>query len=106
MAEARALRDRLDAFVDAAASGELTPAALARIEAKLLPQITAAERQARASVMSPLLAQYAGLDPELSFVDADIKSKRAVIALLMKIEMMPASPSRFFRPNTVRITYI
>lgn len=106
MAEARALRDRLDAFVDAAASGELTPAALARIEAKLLPQITAAERQARASAMSPLLAQYAGLDPELSFVDADIKSKRAVIALLMKIEMMPASPSRFFHPNTVRITYI
>jgi len=42
----RTLRSRLATFYDAATKGEITPAALARIEARLLPQIAGAERLA------------------------------------------------------------
>lgn len=41
-----ALRHRLQGFHDAAADGQISPAALARIEARLLPQIAAAEHDA------------------------------------------------------------
>jgi hypothetical protein len=106
MAEAKVLRNRLDAFVDSAASGDLSPAALARIEAKLLPQIAEAERRARASVMSPVVAQFAGEDAAAMFDEADIRVKRSLISALVKIEMMPTPPTRVFRPETVRITFI
>ncbi|MGI8680815.1 MAG: recombinase family protein, partial [Mycobacteriales bacterium] len=47
LGEAAEKRARLESFYDSAAEGELTPAALARIEARLIPEIEAAERYAR-----------------------------------------------------------
>lgn len=51
---ARDLQSRLDGFVDSAARGDLTPAALARIEQQLLPQIQEAKSKA---VLAPVPAQ-------------------------------------------------
>jgi site-specific DNA recombinase len=106
MAEAKALRARLDAFVDNAADGELSPAALARIEAKLLPQIADAERRARSAVMSPLLAKLAGPDAERLFAAADIMEKREAITALVRVVMRPTRKSKTFDPTTVDITFI
>jgi hypothetical protein len=53
--EAEALRLRLDEFVDSAARGELSAAALARVEARLLPQIEAAEKRATLAATPPPL---------------------------------------------------
>lgn len=66
--EADALRIRLDEFYDSAAAGELTPAALARVEARLLPQITAADRRAVEVATPPVLRRL--LDP-----DADVAER-------------------------------
>lgn len=60
-AEAQTLRTRLDGFYDAGARGELSPAALTRVEAQLLPEITAAERRAQRAGIPPAL--HALLEP-------------------------------------------
>ncbi|MFK5689557.1 recombinase family protein [Ornithinimicrobium sp. LYQ92] len=46
-ADLQTLHDRLDGFVSAAADGQVSPATLATIEARLRPQIQAAERRVR-----------------------------------------------------------
>lgn len=76
--EADQLRARLDEFRDEAAAGGLTAASLARVEARLLPQIEAADERAHAaSVPAPLR--------ELLEPGADIAAR---------LDAMPASAQR------------
>lgn len=58
--ELDALQARLDSFTDAAADGGLTPSALGRIEAKLLPQIAAAQARARVAGVPAALQDLLG----------------------------------------------
>ena len=86
--EAAALRRRLDGFTDAAADGDLSPAALARIEAKLLPQIEAAEARARARFHSPAVQQAMGENAREYWATLDIVDQRELIrALVVSITM-------------------
>lgn len=61
--EVEVLRARLEGFYDSAAAGELSPAALARVEARLLPEISDAERRATMAATPPQLRAL--LDPEV-----------------------------------------
>jgi len=81
--EARALRARLDSFYDSAAAGEITPSALARIEAGLLPKIEAAERKATPSTASPLLAMFTAGDAEQTWASLSIAQRRDLLRVLM-----------------------
>jgi len=81
--EARALRARLDSFYDSAAAGEITPAALARIEAGLLPKIEAAERKATPSTASPLLTMFTVGDAEQTWAALSIAQRRDLLRVLM-----------------------
>ncbi|MDQ0283802.1 recombinase family protein [Rhodococcoides fascians] len=107
LAESRSLRQRLDSFTDQAADGALSAAALARVEAKLLPQIAAAERRARSLVLPPIVAAFAGPDARVKWDAADWEPKRALVRAVVKVELLrKTTTSRHFDPESVRLTFI
>ncbi len=106
LAEAREKRARLDGFYDAAAAGELTPAALARIEARLLPEIEAADGRARAAVTSPLVAEVAGSQARDRWVKLTLPQRREIVSTLMTVRIMPTiRGSQVFRPESIEIEW-
>ena len=109
MSEVRAvvaeLRARLQGFYDAAAAGELTPAALARIEAQLLPKIDEAERAAQAQSVAPVLVDAAGPDAAQHWESMPISTRREVIDALMRVRILKAGQGRRFDPASVAIEW-
>jgi site-specific DNA recombinase len=97
LAEAETLRIRLAGFVDAAANGDLTPASLATIEAKLQPQIDAAEAKARAVFTDPLVAELIGPDARDKWKAFTVKDRRTVVASLLNVKI-----NKVFHGNTQR----
>jgi hypothetical protein len=106
LGEAREKRARLDGFYDTAAAGELTPAALARIEARLLPEIEAAERRARAVVTSPLIAAVAGSEARDRWAKLTLPQRREIISTLMVVRILPTvRGTKTFRPQSVAVEW-
>ena len=107
LAEAKELRDRLSGFYDsAAAPGGITPAALARIEAQMLPQIEAAEQRARRVVVAPVLVEAAGPDADARWDRLTLPQRRDVIRALMDVRILPAGRGRrTFDPRLIEITW-
>ncbi len=104
--EAAEKQVRLDGFYDAAAAGELTPAALARIEAKLLPEIESARRRAVRVAQSPLLLEVTGADADARWAGLSLEQKREVINLLCVVKVWPTGRGRrTFDPGTVQIEW-
>jgi site-specific DNA recombinase len=102
-AEAAEKRAGLEGFYDAAAGGELTPAALARIEARLLPEIESAERRARPRTTSPLVQDTAG-PAAAAWQRLTTEQRREVVDLLCEVRIHPAGRGkRIFDPGTVEI---
>jgi site-specific DNA recombinase len=105
LAEAREKRARLEGFYDAAAAGDLTPQALARIEARLLPEIEAADQRARAAVTSPLVADTAGPDARARWMKLSLPQKREIISTLVTVRILPTvRGARYFRPESVEVS--
>jgi site-specific DNA recombinase len=106
LAEARANRARLDGFYDAAAAGELTPAALARVEARLLPEIAATERRAQRATVPAVVAETAGPDAERRWAALSLPQRRELIDTLMTVRVHPTGRGvRTFRPVDVEIVW-
>lgn len=106
LAEAREKRGRLTGFYDAAAAGDLTPAALGRIEARLLPEITAAEKRAQRAALSPVVADVAGPDAADHWARLSMPQKREVIDTLMTVTIMPMGRGRrTFDPSSVAVQW-
>lgn len=104
--EAAEKQARLDAFYDAAAAGEVTPAALARIEARLLPEIEAAEQRARRVAVAPVLREVARADIAERWDSLPITVRREVVDLLAEVRILPARRgARTFDPESVSITW-
>lgn len=106
LAEAETLRMRLSEFVDAAARGDVSASSLAGIEARLLPQIEAAEAGARAAIPSPLVASLVGREPRERWAGMTVKDRRTVVASLMDITILRSSVgTRRFSPDDVEIAW-
>ena len=100
------LRKRLDGFIEAAAAGEISPVSLAGIEAKLLPQIEAAEKRARIQVTSPLVAAMAGPNAAQQWERFSIKDRRAVVRALVNVVINPSTAAtRGFNPKDIEISW-
>jgi DNA invertase Pin-like site-specific DNA recombinase len=100
------LRKRLDGFVEAAAAGKISPASLAGIEAKLLPQIEAAEKQARTAVTSPLVAAMAGPDARRQWARMTVKDRRTVVRALVEVVINPSTAgTRRFNPTDIEVIW-
>ncbi len=104
--EAAEKQVRLDGFYDAAAAGELTPAALARIEAKLIPEIENARRRAIRVAPSPLLLQLTEADAEVRWAGLSLEQKREVIDVLCVVRVLPTGRGRrTFDPETIELVW-
>lgn len=105
--EAIEKRARLDGFYDAAAAGELTPAALARIESRLLPEIEAAEKRSHGGHVAPVLRDAAGPDISLRWAKIPLTVRREIIEALMTIRIMPTGRGRRnFDPEAIQIEWV
>lgn len=88
-AEAAEKRVRLEEFYEAAANGDVTPAALARIERKLLPEIEAAEQRAADLQVPAALRDVVRPDIADFWPTLPMERRRDVIRTLMDIRLMP-----------------
>lgn len=106
VAELEALRARLEAFTDSAAAGELSPAALARIEARLQPQIDEAQKRV-ASTVAPAVVRMVSADDVRAAWDAlDVADRRQVIRTLCTVTIHKSSVgTRQFNPEDVMIEW-
>ena len=104
-AELAALEQRLHGFIDAAADGDLSPTALARVEGRLRPQIRAARARitalARPSNVDPAVFD----DPSDWWDAAPIADRRSLVRELVAVRILPAGRGRrTFDPETVEVT--
>lgn len=105
--QARLLRARLDAFVDQTMDPvePLSPQALARIEAKLKPQIAAAERQARSAIKSPLIEDLAGGDARVKWAELAVANRRDVVQGLAEITIHKTTRGTRFNPRWISLRW-
>ena len=103
VAEATEKRARLQTFIDAAAEGSITAAALGRIESKLLAEIEVAEARARRASSSHVLDQAVGIDR----ADWDAKpmaTRREIITAMCEVIIQPAGRGhRTFDPTLIEV---
>lgn len=100
MNEAAALRSRLEEFYVSAAAGKLSPAGLASVEVRLLPQIEAAEKLATAAPIPEFMLGSFGENPELPWDDMVISQQREVVARLADVRVGPTvRGTRTFDPR-------
>ncbi|MEJ9078800.1 recombinase family protein [Gordonia malaquae] len=88
--EVQVLRARLDSFTDAAADGSVSPAAFARIEGKLIPQIEAAEARARGFIRSPVVAAAMGDGARGRWESMSMVDRRELIRAMVEIRVSSA----------------
>jgi site-specific DNA recombinase len=105
--EADTLRKRLAGFLDQAADGKVSPSSLATIEAKLQPQIDAAEAKARAAITSPLVAKLAGPDARATWEMFTVTDRRSVVRSLLDIKILKVTvgSTRRFDPLDIAIEW-
>lgn len=101
--EAADLRARLDSFADQAADGSLSPASLARIEARLLPQIQAAEQKV-ANRPSALPSELIGDRAEEGWGRLDLLERRRIIRSYFTVIINRSTVgTRRFNPDDIVI---
>ena len=107
LAHADTLKTRLAGFIDKAVAGEISNASFAQIEAKLLPQIAAAEAKARSTVTSPLVAELAGPDAREKWEALSVKDRRTVVQSLLDVKILKARKgnTRRFDPEDIEVTW-
>lgn len=88
--EAAELQSRLDGFIDEAAEGKVSSQALGRIEAKLRPQIVAANRRARSAISSPLVRKMAGPNAREGWKELTVPERRELVRVLIEVRIFRA----------------
>jgi hypothetical protein len=105
LTEAREKRARLEGFYDAAAAGELSPAALSRIEARLLPEIEQAEERSRRTGLPPIVGDVAGPDAAEKWDRLSIAQKREVVSALCRVEIRKSGTAGKFDPGSIFVIF-
>lgn len=104
-ADLDALTQRMDTLAEQAAKGQISPAMLAKIEARLLPQIHAAETRIRALRLPRALAGLDTTDPAGLWDSLALAARRALIRELVTVKVLPTQRgARGIRPGSVEIT--
>ncbi|UUV33611.1 recombinase family protein [Amycolatopsis roodepoortensis] len=107
VATARELRARLDGFTDSAANGGIGPERLSRIEAKLVPQIEAAEERVRQIGVSPVVADLLGADARTVWAGLSLSQQREVLRAVVTPRLLPTKGGRApFNPDDIMLTWL
>jgi site-specific DNA recombinase len=97
--QAQELRARLDGFYASAAEGGISPAALASIEARLLPQIQDAENRSTAVAVPTVLRDAAGPQAAERWSRLSLDQRRTVVRLLVEVRVSRTGRGRrYFDP--------
>jgi DNA invertase Pin-like site-specific DNA recombinase len=89
------IRARLETFYDAAAKGEITASALARIEAHNLAEIKVLESRARRADVPLVLTDLAGApDVDKAWLSLSLPQQREVVATLAEVRILPTGRGR------------
>ncbi|WP_446224922.1 recombinase family protein [Nocardia sp. IBHARD005] len=105
--EERALQARLDSLIDQAADGSISPATLARLEGKLMPQIASAKRRARAAIPSPLVAELAGPQAGAKWEELAMTDRRSVVRALVEVRLFRGGVgTRVLNPRRVHLRWV
>lgn len=101
------LRSRMDGFYEQAADGKLSPAGLARMEARLLPQIEALEREARTPGVPAVAYEIADVDGDkvrARWEALDLAQRRDLVRSLAMVTILPTTSGRkAFDPASVEV---
>lgn len=90
--EVARLRERLAEFRDAAAAGDLTPASLAHVEARLTADIATAEKRATGAGSSRALASLVSADDlQRHWAAMPLAARREVVRLLLSVRLARAT---------------
>ncbi|WP_165368517.1 recombinase family protein [Serinicoccus sediminis] len=105
--ELQGLRTRLDGFVSAAADGQVSPATLATIEARLTPQIRAAESRVRQLLTPRALDGIDLTDPAAAWDGLDLAERRHLLRSVVDVVIhrrTTRKQPRVFERETVVVT--
>jgi site-specific DNA recombinase len=103
--ELAAARARLDEWHEAAAAGQVSPVALSKIEARLLPEIEKLTERATRTVPAVVM-EAAGPDAAARWERFEVDRKRQVIRALMTVALLPTGRGRrTFDPERVRVDW-
>ena len=107
LTEARELRARLDGFTDKAAEGELSAERLARIEAKLLPKIAAAESRAQQLGIAPVVSGLVGPGAREAWARLSIVQQREVLRAVVRPRLCRSTrKGPGFDPEAIRLVWL
>jgi hypothetical protein len=96
----------LTSFYDQAADGRISPTGLARIEARLLDQIKAAERRAHPRGLPSVVTDLASPDAAATWQSLSVPQRREVVrALLVPRILLSGKGTRFFNPDRIEIAW-
>ncbi len=96
--EAEELQERLNGFYDQAADNKITPEGMARIEARLLPQIADAKRRSRVVGVPPLVRKVAGPDAAKRWEELTIGQRRELVSILVDLKVGRTVQGSRFNP--------
>ncbi|PFG19205.1 recombinase family protein [Serinibacter salmoneus] len=99
------LKARLDLAADQYAEGAITADQLARITARLRPQIEEAERLARHAGPPAGMEGIGGPGIREAWGRASIERRRAIVDALCTVTILPATPGMPFDPERIRIDW-
>ncbi len=102
--EVISLRTRLDAYIERAVAGSISPDAFEVIEPQLRAQLADAQRRAAPAVADPLITELLGANAERHWDAMTIVQKRRVIRELVTVRIMPASQGRTFVVEDIQIS--
>lgn len=107
LSHAGALRDRLSLAADQFADGLIDAAQLARISARLRPQIVDAERTAEAArPADPELRALLDGDVERNWAAAPVEVRREVVRMLLRVTIDPVGAGGRFDPAGIRREWV
>jgi site-specific DNA recombinase len=104
-ARARELQDRLNAAVDAYGGGRLDLSELLRIKQSIKPKIEEAEAEASVPSRAKVLGELVSRDPVEVWASISDEQRRAVVALLVNVTILPSRRGRGFDPEAIKIEW-
>jgi site-specific DNA recombinase len=99
------LGDRLNDAAGAYAAGVLTMAQLTTINAAVKPQLEEAQAEAASPDRSKVLGDLVSRDPAQVWQEISPDQRRAVVALLVDVTILPTRHGPKFDPRSIEITW-
>jgi hypothetical protein len=102
---AQELQDRLHDAAEAYAAGTITMAQLTTINGAVKPKLEQAQAEAASPSRAKVLGDLVNRDPVEVWEELAPDQRRAVVALLVDVKVMPTRKGPIFDPESVKIDW-